>query len=385
LKKNILSLGVSTILLSVSALTSVSAAEIDKDDVHNRCIIQLKDNIIDSDVKGIAKAFSVRANANIVHTYTNSIKGFTIKMPCFAAHTAFGDSKYIKSMESDAIVTAIGKPTDRPTKPPKETEPVPDIEEPSTQKVSYGTTRVGGSVDGTGKTAWVIDSGVDLDHPDLNVDTSRGFTVFRTMNDENGHGTHVAGIIGAIDNTIDTVGIASNTTIIPVRVMDRKGNGFMSDVIAGIDHVASYDNIAAQCVNLSLGGGVYDVLDTAIIAAAEKTGAYFTLAAGNESDDAINHSPARANGLNVFTISAVDENDAFAWFSNYGESTIDYAAPGVQIVSLWKNGGTNTIDGTSMAAPHACAVLMMTSGEPAVDGTVFNDPDDTSDLIIHLK
>jgi len=270
-------------------------------------------------------------------------------------------------------------------KPVKTTKPV-EPEEPvlDTQTVSYGTTRVGGPVDGTGKTAWIIDSGVDLTHPDLNVDASRGFTVFRNMNDDNGHGTHVAGIIGAIDNTIGTVGVASNTTIIPIRVLDRRGSGSVSGVIAGIDYVAQNAS-PGECVNLSLGGGISQVLDDAVINAAATSGAYFTLAAGNESDDANNHSPARANGNNVYTISAIDEFDNYAWFSNYGNPPIDFASPGVDITSLWKKGETNTISGTSMASPHACAVLMMNNNQVLdTNQTVINDPDTTSDIIIHL-
>ncbi len=377
MRKNILAISASAILLNMGMVSEVHAAGVE-DDVHSRCIVQLKDTVDSTKVKGIAHAFSDLSNASIKHVYTHSIKGFTINMPCFAARTAFGDSEFIKSMEPDSIVTAFVKPPSPPGLD-KPDDPEPESE----QEVSYGTTRVGGSVDGTGKTAWVIDTGIDLDHPDLNVDASKGFTVFRTMDDENGHGTHVAGIIGAKDNNIDSAGVASNATIVPVRVLNRKGSGYVSGVIAGIDYVAA--NAALNdCVNLSLGGGISESLDAAVINAAANTGAFFTLAAGNESDDANNYSPARANGVNVYTISAIDEYDSMAYFSNYGNPPIDYAAPGVKIFSLWLRGRTNTISGTSMAAPHACAVLMMSNGHPATSGETINDPDDTADSIIHL-
>ncbi len=130
---------------------------------------------------------------------------------------------------------------------------------------------------------------------------------------------------------------------------------------------------------MSLGGGVSSTLDNAVIAASN-TGVKFALAAGNESDDAANHSPARANGPNIFTISAMDINDNFASFSNFGAG-VDFAAPGVSILSTWKGGGYNTISGTSMATPHVCGLLLL--GNVGTDGFVKNDPDGNPDPIAH--
>jgi subtilisin family serine protease len=132
---------------------------------------------------------------------------------------------------------------------------------------------------------------------------------------------------------------------------------------------------------MSLGGGVSTALDNAVIAAASSSGAFFALAAGNDGDDADNHSPARAEGNGIFTISAIDANDNMPSWSNFG-SHVDFAAPGVGIKSTWKSGGYNTISGTSMAAPHACAVLMLTGGNPRTSGSANNDPDNNPDPII---
>jgi subtilisin family serine protease len=339
-------------------------------DVQNRCIVRLRDELDRARVPDLANEMAARGQSSLKHVYVHSIKGFTVNMPCHAATKVFGNDKNIVSLTPDSIVSiSKGKPGGGN----------------NDQQASYGTARVGGPADGTGRTAWIIDSGIDLDHPDLNVDASRGFTSISRdgMEDKNGHGTHVAGTIGAIDNSIGALGVAPNTSVVPVRVLDRRGSGTTSGVIAGVDHVGANAS-PGDCANMSLGGGISQVLDDAVVAASVESGAFFVLAAGNDGDNANNHSPARANGNNVWTISAIDSNDNMPSWSNYGNPPVDYAAPGVSIFSLWMDGGTNTISGTSMAAPHACAVLMMTNGNPKTSGTAGNDPDGNPDPIIHL-
>ncbi|MBC8753646.1 S8 family peptidase [Kordia sp. YSTF-M3] len=253
------------------------------------------------------------------------------------------------------------------------------------QVIPYGTTRVGGGSGASSNTAWVIDSGIDLDHEDLNVDVARSASFLTgspsnlSPEDQNGHGTHVAGTIAAIDNSVGTVGVAPGNVVVAVRVLDRRGSGSNSGVIAGVDYVAA-NGSSGDVANMSLGGGISTALDNAVISAAS-TGVKFVLAAGNSATDANSSSPARANGTNVYTISAMDINDNFASFSNYG-SPVDYCAPGVAVRSTWKSGGYNTISGTSMAAPHAAGVLLF--GNPTTDGTVNGDPDGNPDAIIHL-
>lgn len=343
--------------------------------VQNRCIVQLSDAVEGDRVRGVANAFAKRAKSSIKYVYANSIKGFTINMPCQAADRAFGASALVSAMEPDSIVS-ISK--GKPNRGGGGTSP-------EQQKEDWGVGRVGGPIDGSGTTAWVIDTGVDLNHPDLNIDSNRGFSVFRgKQDDQNGHGTHVAGTIAAIDNGIGSIGVAPGATIVPVRVLDRKGSGTMSGVIAGVDFVAENAG-AGDCVNMSLGGGPSELLDDAVIEAA-KSGAYFVLAAGNSGEDAINHSPARVGGENlddnIFTIAAIAENtDQMPSWSNYGDA-VEYAAPGVSIFSLWKDGGTKTISGTSMAAPHACAVLMLKGLDHWVNETTI-DRNELAYPIIH--
>ncbi len=250
------------------------------------------------------------------------------------------------------------------------------------QVVPWGITRVGGGAPYTGTgTAWIIDSGIDLDHPDLNVDVDRSacFLDRGDPDDENGHGTHVSGTIAAIDNEIGVVGVAPGATLVSVRVLDRNGSGTTDGVIAGVDYVAA-NGQPGDVANMSLGGAISESLDEAVINAAE-TGVKFAIAAGNESDDANNYSPSRVNHENVYTISAMDDNDYFAYFSNYGNPPIDFCAPGIDIYSTWKDASYNTISGTSMATPHVCGLLLL--GPVNTDGQVVGDPDGNPDDIAH--
>lgn len=342
--------------------------------VENQCIVRFHDSVDTQKVTGIANGLAKRANASIKHVYKHSIKGMTLNMPCHAAQAAFGGDASVMRFTPDGVATVSkGKPNPDP--------------EPSEQVTPWGVTRVGGAQNGAGYTAWVLDTGIDLDHPDLNVDASRGFTSIKdgkeySMDDAHGHGTHVAGTIAAIDNEQGVVGVAAGATVVPVRVLDRRGSGAWSGIIAGIDHVAQ-NGAAGDCANMSLGGGANQEIDDAVIAAAAG-GIIFAVAAGNDGNHADNHSPARANGSNLYTISATDSNDNLASWSNFGNPPVDFAAPGVSILSLYKGGGTTTMSGTSMASPAACAVLMLKNGNPNTDGVAGNDPDGNPDPIISM-
>lgn len=326
----------------------------------------------------------------IVHKYNNVIAGFTAQLDQ-AQLDKLRNSDNVDYIEEDRIYT-FAPPCGTPRGGPCD-----DPEDPgdgggddggdsgSTQETPYGITRVNGGVTYTGSNvAWVIDSGIDLDHPDLNVDASRGFNAFtsgrdgKDLDDGNGHGTHVAGTIAAIDNNEGVIGVAAGATVVPVKVLDSRGSGSYSGVIAGVDHVGA-NGSNGDVANMSLGGPTSQALDDAVLAASSN-GIRFVLAAGNESTNANNSSPARVNGSNIYTISAMDSNDDWAYFSNYGNPPVDYAAPGVSINSTWKGGGYNSISGTSMASPHAAGVLLL--GNAGTDGNVNGDPDGNPDPII---
>lgn len=306
--------------------------------------------------------------------FGNSITGFVANISKEEADELLTDPQ-IAFIEQDKIIALAPPPGKGPGSGGGDT--------PAPQTMPWGIARVNGGVTFTGNgIAWVIDSGIDLDHPDLNVDVSRSASFLGgkdadNPDDQNGHGTHVAGTIAAIDNSEGVIGVAAGATVVSVRVLNRRGSGTLSGVIAGVDYVAA-NGTQGDVANMSLGGGVSTALDNAVVAASSQV--KFVLAAGNESDDADNHSPARANGNNIYTISASDVNDEFAYFSNYGNPPVDYCAPGVSIKSTWKDGGYNTISGTSMAAPHAAGVLLL--GNPSTGGAVQGDPDGNADQII---
>jgi subtilisin family serine protease len=232
----------------------------------------------------------------------------------------------------------------------------------------------------TGKTVWVIDTGVDLDHPDLNVDTqrSRSFISGNTSaDDENGHGTHVAGIIGAKNNSIGVTGVASGATLVSLRVLDDDGEGRLSGIIQAVNYVTQ-NGKAGDVVNMSLGGSsASSSLDRAITQAAN-AGILFAIAAGNEGKNADGYSPARVNHANVFTVSAMDSKNQFASFSNYG-SSVDVCAYGVRITSTYKDGRYAVLSGTSMATPHVAGLLFIRGNALPTHGTVTGDPDGKAD------
>lgn len=341
---------------------------------YDKKISKIKDEI-SSDLSKIGLS-----KEDILNTYAYAVKGFSARLTP-AQVSALKNDDRIKYIEEDQMLTLSpikafrgGRPS---TAGPGNTDPVDPV-----QEMPWGITRVGGgSYSGTA-TAWIIDTGIDMDHPDLNVDTGRSACFLDAggePDDENGHGTHVSGTVAAIDNTIGVVGVAPGATLVAVRVLDRNGSGTTSGVIAGVDYVAA-NGQPGDVANMSLGGDVSETLDDAVINAAA-TGVRFALAAGNESDDANNHSPARANHENIYTVSAMDINDYFAYFSNYGNPPIEFCAPGVDIYSTWMGGGYNTISGTSMASPHVCGLLLL--GTVNSDGYVNGDPDGDPDPIAH--
>lgn len=351
-----------------------------EDLARNSFIFLFKDSVPRGAVRGHAQDLAARHGGQVDHVYETALRGFAATIPPQAAANLARDPR-IAYYEPDGIAHAIGRP---------DTAGKPVNTLPPSEVTDWGVTRVCAPsttglcpVPGSDRTAWVIDTGIDLNHPDLNVDLARSVSFVRrktTPDDGNGHGTHVAGIIAAMNNDTYTVGVAAGATVVAVRVLDSGGSGLWSWVIAGVDYVAQ-NAAKTDVANMSLGGSYNLSVNAAVKSASDNCP--FTIAAGNESDDAAYYSPASASISNtdkVYTISAIDSSDRFAWFSNWGPP-VDFAAPGVSILSLWKGGGTKVLSGTSMAAPHVAGLLLL--GSVKSDGTAIGDPDDPDDPIAH--
>ncbi len=348
--------------------------------VKDSYIVTFSDSMPTADVEAYAKAMARDYRGKVIHIYDTAIKGFAIRMPRAAAMRMAQDPMVMR-MEDDAVAFLM----DGEASKDKKGGHVGIASHTSgSQTTPWGITRVGGSMDGSGLNtyAWVIDTGIDLSHPDLNVNTSwsKSFVPgLSSPNDGNGHGTHVAGIIAAKNNGFGVVGVAAGATLVAVRVLNSQGSGSYSDIIAGVNYVGQ-GSIPGDVANMSLGGPGNSSLDNAIRNVANM-GVYFSLAAGNESQFAGNVSPARTNHSRVYTVSAIDSNDNFASFSNWGNPPVDCAAPGVSIFSTYRGGSYATLSGTSMAAPHVGGILLINNGSAFAGGTANNDPDGNPDPI----
>jgi subtilisin len=248
---------------------------------------------------------------------------------------------------------------------------------------------------GAGVSIGILDTGIDLDHPDLDVDVARGLNCMPgggAPEDGHGHGTHVAGTAAALRNGVGVVGIAPDAVVVPIKVLDDAGSGTDATVICGVDYLTALATDADPAndiavANMSLGeqssnpghcadGGLRQAICESVAA-----GVTYVVAAGNSSIDAAGFVPAAYP--EVITVSAMVDtdgepgglggctfliycDDGFAFFSDYG-SIVDVAAPGVNIYSTWKNGGYQTSDGTSMAAPHVAGMAaLVRAANPAL-------------------
>jgi subtilisin family serine protease len=221
----------------------------------------------------------------------------------------------------------------------------------------------------------VVDTGMEYDHPDLAANvTAPGWDFYAgdpDPRDENGHGTHVAGTIGANgNNDLGVAGVNWRVGLVPVRVLGPAGSGTTATITAGFRYAVEH---GAKVVNASLGGSNYDPLMAATIAAAPET--LFVVAAGNggrdrAADDNDLHLPVypcNYASANLVCVAATDASDSLAPFSNYGATSVDVAAPGVGIWSTYPSAGYSDMDGTSMAAPHVAGVAaLMLARNPAL-------------------
>jgi len=311
-------------------------------------------SLLESQVEDLVKGFGGRKIKNL-----KLINGQAVELPLPAVERLKKEKGIIR-IDDDVVVQALDrnsiflkkiKPTPTPTPAPAQTLPW-GIDRIDAEQV-WSTTK------GDPIKVGVIDTGIDLNHPDLAANIKGGVsTVWYTSsyNDDNGHGTHVAGIIAALDNTFGVVGVGPEIDLYAVKVLDRRGSGYLSDVIEGLDWAVAH---GMQVVNMSLGtsSDVQSLHDA--VARVNAAGIVQVAAAGN-SGGAVNYPAAYPE---VIAVSATDQNDVIASWSSRGPE-VDLAAPGVNIYSTYKGSKYQTMSGTSMASPHVAGVAALVLSVP---------------------
>jgi serine protease len=206
---------------------------------------------------------------------------------------------------------------------------------------------------GKGVLNYVVDTGIDVKHPEFEGRATWGGNFADSEGPDgcmDSHGTHVAGIIGS-----KTFGVAKDTALISVKVLDCKGSGRTSNVLRGIDYIVKDKLKGFKVINLSLGGGVSIALNRAVKEATNKN-IFVLAAAGNENSDACNTSPA--SEPSAITVGAFEKGDKISYFSNWGKC-VDIFSPGSRIKSTVPRGGTETFDGTSQATPIVAGIVSL--------------------------
>jgi len=314
------------------------------------------------------------------------VDGAAFYLPSKAAEHAVAGISGVKRVEPDLVVQALGKPAPR---------------QPA-QEIPWGVHRVNADLVwgwDTAEFVWasypsttvkvaVVDTGIDTKHPDLTGNLKGGMSAVSytsSHNDDNGHGSHVAGIIAAVDNSIGVIGVAPAADLYAVKVLDRNGSGYLSDIIEGLQWVvANHINV----VNMSLGTSSYSPLFDGVVQDTINSGVVIVAAAGNSGPGANTVMyPAKFAGVIAVSATNSDSSNTIASFSSRGPE-VDLAAPGVSVFSTYKNQSYATLSGTSMASPHVAGVAALVLSSPigADDLYPYNgvwDPSEVENRLEH--
>ena len=301
----------------------------------------------------LAAQLTQQQGGRLLHSYSHALKGFAARLPA-AAVAALRNNPNVDHVEQDATVSL------------NETLIAPAMQQPNPtwglDRIDQAALPVNGSYNyqyqGAGVHAFVIDTGILSNHVDFGARVRAGYSAIadgKGTSDCNGHGTHVAGTVGG-----SQFGVAKGVSLVPVRVLDCTGSGSNSGVIAGVDWVAGQTAMRPAVANMSLGGSLSAAVNASVAGAVAK-GVTMVVAAGNSSADACQTSPA--SEPSAITVGATASNDSMASYSNYG-ACLDLFAPGSAISSDWFSSttATNTLSGTSMAAPHVTGVAALVWG-----------------------
>ena len=306
-------------------------------------IVVFNDDVKETEVDAESDRVCGESGSKKGKSFKHAVKGFTSHLSPAAVEKMRRDPR-VKYIEQDQIATMSATQFTAPWG----LDRIDQSDNPLSGSYTYAST--GSSVD-----AYIFDTGLKLDHNEFTGRVQAGYntiTVGASPNDDNGHGTHVAGSLGGT-----RYGVAKGISIIPVKVLDQFGSGSYAQIIAGIEWAIAHHTTKPAVGNMSLGGGVSAVLDDAVRKAIAD-GIVMCLAGGNATSDVSTASPARV--AEAITVGSTTKTDELSSFSNFGAG-IDLLAPGSAIVSAWHTGvnDINTISGTSMATPHVAGAAAL--------------------------
>src|SRR5216110_465297 len=308
--------------------------------VAGQYIVVLQNTV--ADPASVARDLVNAAGGSLLRVYSSAIKGFAARLSAPAA-AALASNPLVASVEPDQVMRADVTQSMDANGDLWGLDRIDQGALPLSRTYTYTST-------GAGVHAYIIDTGIWTLHPEFGGRADDVYDALGvTGEDCNGHGTHVAGTIGAA-----TYGVAKAVSLHGVRVLNCAGIGLNSDVIAGVDWVTA-NHASPAVANMSLGGGKSAALDQAVTNL-WNSGVFLAVAAGNDNADACNASPAGANG--VFTVAASEKTDAKASYSNWG-TCVEAYGPGSAIKSTYLAGLTMTLSGTSMATPHVTGVAAL--------------------------
>jgi subtilisin family serine protease len=373
-----------TLLLAALLAAAPAPAQVEADVIPNQYIVVLKDEVASPADFGAPVRFR---GVTVQHVYSSALKGFAATIP----------PDQVEAVRRDPRVDFISP--DRRVYAFAQTLPT------GVNRINAERPFAGSYNRGAGINVAVLDTGVDLTHPDLNIHPTlrKNCMGSGAPNDGNGHGTHVAGIIAAKDNGSGVVGVASSAKVVPVKVLGNDGSGTWSSVICGVDYVTANAS-KIKVANMSLGGSgsdspsnsacnnaIGDAMHKAICKSV-KAGVTYVVAAGNAGSDLQYSVPAAYDEVIAVTAladsdgkacgngpaTAYGPDDTFASFSNYATLSADKArllgAPGVSIYSTYRGGGYIYLSGTSMASPHVAGAAALYLSELLALGAPLPSP-----------
>lgn len=383
-----------TLIFTSSFSLNVNAQEVDtlkvdelSQPIPGKYIVEFNDS--DESVSEKADKLAEKYGVQNVHIYGHSFKGANVFVPLGKEKDIKNDPD-VKNLVQDFTIYASDKPSDlsKPVMADGGGSVLPQV---IPTGINWIDAELNTSNEGSGVTVAVLDTGISFSHPDLmvNIPLSRDFSGDGTGGDDNnttksvkGHGTHVAGVIAALDNTRGVLGTGSQIDLVSVKVLNRTGSGSFGGIISGLDYVTANSGVIGVA-NLSLGAtggtnpsqGFLDVsaLLQQAVQRAVNAGVVVVVAAGNSALDVTANNAVPAMYPEVISVSALDDrdgvqgNDKWASFSNFG-TEVDIICPGVYILSTAIGGGTSTLSGTSFSSPHVAGTVglyIARNGRPA--------------------